>query len=146
MQLLSLLNALVLISCKSFTCVPFVICVIIDRELKYIDHTFPHVMLLLDSTKFLFEVFRRVFLQKCLLELQKRENLLLHLLYSRKQPKMSVRELYLCLFLNMHPQSSWKRWSNLTYVSSPTFKSHFADLLLLWMLFLNLLWMLSVDL
>lgn len=60
----SLLNALEPISCKGFLCIPYVISVMIARELKYIDCAFPHVMLIPDSTNFLlivFKLFRRTF-------------------------------------------------------------------------------------
>lgn len=46
----SLLNSLDPISRKSFMCIPYVISVMIARELKYIDCTFPCVMLIPEST------------------------------------------------------------------------------------------------
>lgn len=63
-QLLRLLNALDPISCKGFLYIPRITSVTIARESKYINCTFSHVMLILDSTNFLlifFKVFRRAF-------------------------------------------------------------------------------------
>lgn len=63
-QLLSLLNALDPISCKGFLYISYVISVMIAGELKYIDCTFPCLMLIPDSTNILliiFKVFRRAF-------------------------------------------------------------------------------------
>lgn len=85
----SLLNSLDPISCKGFVCIPYVISVMISRELKYIDCTFPRVILIPDSTNFLLIVFK-VFRKTRLLKLPKRRKPLTHF---PKKPKLSVCEL-----------------------------------------------------
>lgn len=123
----SLLNSLDPISCKGFVCIPYVISVMISRELKYIDCTFPRVILIPDSTNFLLIVFK-VFRKTRLLKLPKRRKPLTHF---PKKPKLSVCELQ--LFLSEYACTiSLKETINFKLCfQHPTFKSHFAYLFFL---------------
>lgn len=52
-----LLNFLDPISLKDFVCIPYVTSLMIARELKYIDCTFPHIKLIPGNTNFLLIIF-----------------------------------------------------------------------------------------